>query len=204
MTGATPPTTTRSGQYVNLRPLRVEDAELTFRWRQSERAQLLNKGAATVEQQAQWIRSRPASEFNFIIELKDGTPIGMLSLADIDRVNSRAEPGRFLIGEEQAAQGIPAAAEAMLLLYELAFDELRLHRVCGTVASDNKRMLKWQLYMGMKQEGILRDHYFINGHFQDAVFFGLLEPEYRRNARPRLAAMVAAARPGNTHNTSQD
>ncbi|MBK6854517.1 MAG: GNAT family N-acetyltransferase [Burkholderiales bacterium] len=188
----TPSETILRGEFVDLRPLIGEDAGLTFSWRQGVRATLLNKGAETVEQQARWIASRPANEYNFIIALKNGRAIGMLSLCGLDRVNRHAEPGRFLIGDEAAAQGVPAAAEAMLMLYELAFDELDLHRVHGTVASDNTRMIKWQLFMGMKQEGRLRDHYFINGHFQDAVCFGLLAADYQRVAKPRLKAMVAA------------
>lgn len=183
-----------SGEFINLRPLVVSDAALTLAWRQSQRASLLNRGAENVEQQAAWIASRPASELNFVIELKDGRPVGMLSLTSIDRVNSRAESSRFLIGEEAAVQGVPVAAEAMLLLYELAFDRLGLHRVYGTVAGDNVRMIKWQLFMGMSQEGRLQDHYFINGHFQDAVCLGLLESNYRRVALPRLKAMVTAGR----------
>ena len=82
----------------------------------------------------------------------------------------------------------------MLLIYELAFDRLGLHRVFGTVASDNTLMMKWQRYMGMIEEGRLREHYFINGHFQDAVMFGLLETDYRRAAQHRLKGMIAAAR----------
>jgi diamine N-acetyltransferase len=189
-----PSQTFLNGEFIDLRPLAVEDAELTFAWRQGVRAMLLNKGADTVEQQANWISSRPESEYNFILALKDGRPIGMLSLSGVDSVNSHAEPGRFLIGEEAATQGVPAAAESMLLLYEFAFEALGLHRVHGTVAADNTRMIKWQLFMGMTQEGRLRDHYFINGHFQDAVCFGLLASEFQRVAKPRLKAMVAAGR----------
>lgn len=190
----TPSETSLRGEFVDLRPLAVEDAELTFKWRQGARAVLLNKGAESIEQQERWIATRPAQEYNFIITLKSGRSIGMLSLSGLDRANRHAEPGRFLIGDEAAAQGVPVAAEAMLLLYELAFDELGLHRVHGMVASDNTRMIKWQLFMGMSQEGRLRDHYFINGHFQDAVCFGLLAADYQRLARPRLKAMVAAGR----------
>ncbi|MFZ5542148.1 MAG: GNAT family N-acetyltransferase [Pseudomonadota bacterium] len=188
------PQPTLVGDFVNLRPLQIEDAELTFGWRQSGRATLLNQGAQTVEQQARWIASRPRSEYNFIIETKSHRPIGMLSLSGVDEVNRRGEPGRFLIGDEAGAQGIPAAAEAMKLLYELAFDRLRLLRVCGTVASDNTLMIKWQRYLGMVEEGRLREHYFINGRFQDAVFFGLLEREYRNVTLPRLNALIAAGR----------
>ena len=184
----------RHGEFVELHPLLPEHAALTLAWRQSQRAQLLNPGAATVAQQADWIASRPAGEHNFLIVLKPGTAVGMLSLCALDLRHRHAEAGRFLIGDEAAARGTAAAAEAMKLLYQLAFDDLELARVHGTVASDNTLMIKWQKFMGMQEEGRLRRHYFINGHYQDAVLMGILEDEYRRVALPRMNAMIAAAR----------
>ena len=182
------------GRYVVLRPLRVEDAELTLRWRRSDRAALLNRGAQTVAEQAAWIASRPASELNFIIELRPERPVGMLSLVGIDMANQRAEPARFLIGQPDAVRGLPVAVEAMKLLYDLAFDELKLHRVYGIVAADNPLMAKWQTFFGMKEEGRLRDHLFLAGHFQDAIGLGMLEEEYRRVALPRMNVLIAAGR----------
>lgn len=182
------------GEFVSLRPLCVEDAEMTLAWRCADRAVLLNRGAQSVEQQRAWIAARPGSERNFVIELADGCPVGMLSLVGIDPVNRHAESARFLIGEEQAVRGIPAAVEAMKLLYELAFEELGLERVWGTVASQNRLMIKWQRYLGMKEEGRLRRHYWIDGHFQDAVCLGILVEEYRNLARPRMQALIAAGR----------
>ena len=185
---------TLSGEFVTLRPLVPADAELTLAWRQSERAINLNKGAQTVAQQAAWIASRPASEHNFMIVLKSGQPVGMVSLVGIDTEHRHAEPARFLIGEEEAVRGIPAAVEAVKLLYELAFDRLELLRVHGAVVSDNPLMLKWQKFLGMKEEGRLRQHYFINDHFQDAVMLGLLADEYRQAALPRMNSFIAAGR----------
>jgi len=185
---------TLNGEFVALRPLEEADAEITLSWRRSQRASLLNRGADTVAEQAAWIRSRPASERNFVIELPDGRPVGMLSLVGIDEENRHAESARFLIGDEDAVKGVPAAVEAMKLLYELAFDELGLERVWGTVASDNKLMIKWQRYLGMKEEGRLRRHYLLNGAHQDAVCLGILADEYRAMARPRMEALIAAAR----------
>jgi len=186
---------TLHGGFVDLRPLRVDDAAMTFAWRQSQRSVNLNRGAQTVQQQARWLASRPESEYNFAIMLKTGLPVGMVSVTGIDTVHGHAEPGRFLIGDENAVRGIPAAVEAMKLVYELVFDELKLQRVYGTIASDNVLMMKWQKFLGMKEEGRLRKHYFINGHFQDAVMFGMLVDEYRVTALPRMNSLIAAGRP---------
>jgi RimJ/RimL family protein N-acetyltransferase len=180
------------GQYVTLRLLRVDDAERTFRWRQADRASLINRGARNVQEQEAWIAARPGSEYNFVIEVKGTGPVGTLSLVGIDEIHRHAESGRFLIGETDAVRGVPAAVEAMKLLYELAFDRLKLVRVYGTVASDNTLMIKWQKYLGMKEEGRLRSHYFLNGKFQDAVCLGILEDEYRRVAEPKMRALIAA------------
>ncbi len=185
---------TLRGEFVNLRPLREDDAAMTLAWRLSDRAGLLSRGAETVEDQAAWIRSRPGSEHNFVIELTDGTPVGMLSLIGIDQWHGHGVSARFLIGEEEAVRGIPAAVEAMKLLYEHAFDELGLQRVWGLVVDENKRMLKWQRYLGMREEGRLRRHYFIGGRFQDAICLGILAEEYRGQARPRMEALIAAGR----------
>lgn len=186
-------TPTLYGRFVDLRPLQVEDAALTFAWRQAARARLLNTGAASIEDQAAWIAGRPANEHNFAIATKDGRAVGMLSLVGIDLINRHAEPGRFLIGDEAAVRDIPAAVEAMLLLYQLAFERLGLVRVWGLVADDNRRMVKWQKYLGMQEEGRLRRHYFINGRFQDAVVLGLLNEEYVDIALPRMKGLIALA-----------
>ena len=118
----------------------------------------------------------------------------MVSVTGIDLVHRHAEPGRFLIGNEEAVRGIPAAVEAMKLVYELVFGTLALQRVYGTISADNLLMMKWQRFMGMKEEGRLRRHYFINGHFQDAVVFGMLAEEYQQLALPRMNSLIAAGR----------
>lgn len=179
-----------SGEYVVLRSLEVEDAALTLTWRLGDRARLVNRGAGTGDEQRAWIASRPSNELNFIIELRSGVPVGMLSLISIDLQNRRAEPARFLIGEPDAVKGIPAAVEAMKLLYDHAFDELGLRRVHGTVAADNHLMIKWQKFLGMREEGRLREHYFIGGRFQDAVCLGMMEDEYRTVALPRMRGLI--------------
>ncbi|RYE38079.1 MAG: N-acetyltransferase [Hyphomicrobiales bacterium] len=126
----------------------------------------------------------------------------MLSLVGIDRINRHAEPGRFLIGDYEAVRGIPAAVEAMKLLYAFAFDTHGLVRVYGTVAAGNGRMAKWQRYLGMREEGRMRNHYFIDGHFQDALMFALLVEEYHAVTLPRMEALISIAGPAPSRKVS--
>lgn len=183
-----------NGRYVTLRPLGVNDAELTQAWRTSGRAFLLNRGAQTVEEQRAWIASRPfdpARELNFLQTLTEtGQPVGMISLVDIDLTHKRAEAAHFLIGEEEAVKGKPVALEAVKLLYELAFDTLGLTRLWGPVAEDNKGMIRFHLSFGYKEEARLPRHYFLNGRWQDAIFIGLTEETYRTVTKPKLEALI--------------
>lgn len=179
-----------SGDFVDLRPLSADDAALTLEWRQGARARLLNPGANGVEEQAAWIAARPTNEYNFVIVLKDGRSVGMLSLIGVNTMSRHGESARFLIGDDEAVKGLPAAVEAMKLLYQFAFDELGLRRIFGNVTSDNMLMVKWQKYLGMKEEGRMREHHLINGKFQDAIILGLLEDEYRQDALPRMNALI--------------
>ena len=45
------PTLNLEGEFVNLRPLGIKDAELTLAWRTGSRARLLNVGATNLQQQ---------------------------------------------------------------------------------------------------------------------------------------------------------
>ena len=179
-------TPTLRGEFVTLRPIAVEDAEITLLWRNSARARNLHKGARSTEQQVRWITAQPVSDYNFIIELNTGKPVGMLSLINIDRDEKSAEPARFLIGDEASVRGIPAAIEAMYLLYRFAFDNLKLTRLYGTIASDNKRMVKWQKYLGMTELKRLHQHFFINQRYQDAVCMELRLDSYRTITVPKM------------------
>lgn len=181
------------GQYVLLRPLTIEDAPMTHAWRHGSRTGFLNPGADTIAEQAAWIDSRPPSEQNFVIDLRNGVSVGMLSLVAIDHDNRRAEVGRLLIGEPETVKGIPAALEALMLLYDLAFRRLKLQRIYGTVAADNTLMLKWHRFFGMQVEGRLRRHYHLAGLYQDAICVGLLEEEYLAVTLPKMRALIRAS-----------
>jgi RimJ/RimL family protein N-acetyltransferase len=184
---------TLTGRNVILRPLTPDDAEATNSWRNSGRAFLLNRGARTIEEQRAWIRSRPDDEYNFIQQLVTGEAIGMISLLDIHPVHKYAEIGHFLIGEPDLVKPFgpgKIAAESLRLMYGFVFDILKLHSHWGPVASDNESMIRWNTFLGTAPIGRLKDHYFLDGHWQDAVLFEMTEDIYRNITLPRLRGLI--------------
>lgn len=185
------------GKFTCLRPLRRDDAPQTYGWRTSRRAEMLGGVPDSVRAQEEWILSRPSSEYNWIIEIREeGTAVGMLSLVDVDLTNRHAQTARFLIGDEGSTRGKPIAVEAMLLLYDFAFGELGLHRLYGFIAAKNKQMLRWQEFLGMTREGVWRDHLSAGAGFEDAVLLGILAHEYAQRARLRMTQMISIAGTG--------
>lgn len=178
------------GKLARLRPIALDDAEITLGWRQGDRARMLQRGAQTVEQQSAWIASKLESgELNFIIEYRDRA-VGMIALHDLSQGHRSAQLGRLLIGEEEWVGKAPVAFEAELLLCDHAFEVLKLHKIYGDVMEENHGMLKTRLYLGYKQDGILRHHYVYDGEYKNTVAFSLLEDEYRAVCRPKLSQLI--------------
>jgi len=97
----------------------------------------------------------------------------------------------LLIGEEDLVGKAPVAFEADLLLCDYAFNVIKIHKIYGDVLQENHGMLKTRLYLGYKQDGILRDHYLYDGVFKNTVAVSLLEDEYRKVCRPKLVQLIS-------------
>jgi len=178
------------GDITTLRPITIDDAELTFAWRNGERAKLLQRGATTIDEQRIWITAKlKTNELNFVIEYRD-TPVGMIALLDISHLHKSVQMGRLLLGEEAFVGKAPVAFEADLMLCDYAFDVLKMHKIHGDIMEDNYGMLKTRFYLGYKQDGILRDHYVYDGEYKNTVAVSILEDEYRKVCRPKLVSLI--------------
>lgn len=178
------------GDIATLRPITIDDAELTFTWRNSARAKFLQRGATTVDEQRAWIAVKlKTNELNFVIEYKD-SPVGMIALLDINHLHKSVQAGRLLVGEEEFVGKAPVSFEAELMICDYAFDVLKMHKIYGDVMEDNYGMLKTKSYLGYKQDGILRDHYLYDGVYKNTVVISMLEDEYRKVCRPKLVSLI--------------
>lgn len=178
------------GSLAILRPITEDDAQITLGWRLGSRAKYLQRGANTIDEQRAWIAAKlKTNELNYIIEYK-GKPVGMIALHDINNSHKSVQLGRLLVGEEKLVGKAPVAFDAELMLCNYAFDVLKMHKIYGDVMEDNFGMLKTRLYLGYKQDGVLRDHYMYDGVHKNTVAISLLEEEYRMICRPKLLQLI--------------
>jgi ribosomal-protein-alanine N-acetyltransferase len=73
--------------------------------------------------------------------------------------------------------------EALSAIIQYGFDHMGLHRIEVLIPHHNRRSQKLVQGLGFKREGVLRDHYFIEGRFEDDVIFSLLKGEWKVHRR---------------------
>jgi RimJ/RimL family protein N-acetyltransferase len=102
----------------------------------------------------------------------DGTPVGMVGLEGIDERAGSAEVGYWVVPDERG-QGY--ATEAVALVVDHGFEELRLHRVAARVHEGNEASRRVLERVGFTREGVHREAAFRDGEYRDTWWYGLLE-----------------------------
>jgi RimJ/RimL family protein N-acetyltransferase len=59
-----------------------------------------------------------------------------------------------------------------------AFNQLRLHKVCGQAIASNKASIGFHQSLGFQQEGLLREQQPIDDTYHSLICFGLLAHEW--------------------------
>lgn len=108
----------------------------------------------------------------------DNVIIGTTTLYNLDFTNRRAEVG-YALGREYWGQGYMQEALQALLSY--CFETLSLRRLEADVDPRNKASIQTLERLGFQHEGYLRERWEVAGEIQDALFYGLLRREWKRN-----------------------
>ena len=122
-----------------------------------------------------------ATNFRWMVEV-EGALVGSVSARDLSRFQGRVEIGYLLAGTHQ---GRGLGTRVVSLLVDRLFTAWPfLHRVWLGTAADNLASQGLARKLGFQREGVLRQHYLIQGERRDEQVWGLLRPEWeaRRSA----------------------
>ncbi len=115
------------------------------------------------------------TERRFIVGSASDERAGMVELVEINHLHRRCE---FQIAVHPAFQGRGYARQATRIAIDYAFSVLNIHKLYLHVDKDNRRAVAIYESCGFTTEGVLRDEFFVNGRYRDAVRMCLFQPDY--------------------------
>lgn len=90
--------------------------------------------------------------------------------------HDRAELGYGLNSDKYKRQGF--MSEAIVPIIEYGFEEMNLHRMEAFISPTNIASTKLIKKMKFTQEGKLREHYKVDGKYEDSLVYSLLKGEW--------------------------
>lgn len=103
--------------------------------------------------------------------------IGNITLHQIDWRNRHAEIGIFIGDKKARSKG--HATQAINIIAEHAFSRLNLRKLYTGMIKGNEASKKVFEKVGFKVEGILREHFYLNGEYLDCYRLGLLKSQFK-------------------------
>lgn len=101
--------------------------------------------------------------------------LGTISFWKIDQENHRAEIGYIL---DPDWQGKGLMSDAMRLVIDYGFSNMRLHGIDANVNPANQKSINLLTKFGFQKEAHFRENYFFNGHYFDSAIYCLLRSDY--------------------------
>ncbi|MBL0305002.1 MAG: GNAT family N-acetyltransferase [Chitinophagaceae bacterium] len=184
------------GDFVELHEITPDDAQIIYNWRTSSSGQFMNQpDGYSLESQQNWMQNRPANEINYtIISKESGQKVGMIAIVGISIQDKNAEVGRLLLAPEFLKASNPSGLEALKICYNLILNVWGFNKIYGNVLSENKPMLKMQKYLGMVEEGLLKQQKNIHGKMYDLHLVAIFQEQFNKSYLPKIQFLLKAFR----------
>ncbi len=167
------------GERVYISPMNVEDAEIYTKWLNDPeivKYLSLRNSLVSIYGERSYIEAFSKVEFNLCIVKKENDElIGNIGLNDIDYKNGTAELGIFIGEQENLGKGY--GTEAIKLLTNYAFKELRLHSIYLRTYDINERAQKSYEKCGFKEFGRRHESLYMDGKYHDVIYMELINKE---------------------------
>jgi [ribosomal protein S5]-alanine N-acetyltransferase len=171
---------------IALVPYRRDFLETLFAWRNEpvmrrynpvEELALESLHASCSTARSDFVHFKDAEMFFWFIKSQEQL-VGNISVRNINRRMQTAEIGYGIAAE---ARGNGYATAAVRLVTQRTFSESPLRKLVAYVHEDNLPSRKVLENVGYKSEGLLREHYLVNGMPVNEIIYGIL----RREAIPQ-------------------
>lgn len=115
-------------------------------------------------------------ELFLMIDKASDTIIGRCGIHNWNVEHNRAEIGYAMADEDYKRKGL--MTEALGVIIEYGFTKMNLNRMEAIVGIGNIPSLRLMEKYNFTREGVLRQHYYASGKYEDSILFSRLYPEY--------------------------
>ena len=164
------------GEKVYLSPMNPEDYEIYTKWLNDAN---ITKYLSTHNHmvsllgEKEYLEKMSREDVHFSIIKKDNDELmGSIAFDVVDYKNGNASLGIFIGNEDNLSKGY--GSEAIKLLIEYGFKELRLHNIMLTVLSNNPRAIKCYEKCGFKEFGRRHEALYRNGEYIDEIYMEII------------------------------
>lgn len=167
-----------------LKPIQVQHLEQISRWYQDVDELALIESHLPLPVNSQSLESMwhqdfeqkaPRTSYMYSICDSDDIPVGFTGLQDLNLTYGN---GVVFIFVEKNHRRIGLAIRALALLLDMAYQQLRLHRIATYVHSDNQPSLELIRQLGFHAEGCLRESCYFDGKYHDVDVVGMLARDW--------------------------
>ncbi len=172
------------GSNVYLRILEKTDIQTTQRWINDPLISDIMGylPVMSYENQINWYDNFKDDNTRFIFaicKLSNNEHIGNVGLGKINYISRHCMFNIFIADNSYKSKGI--GTEATKLILEFAFNRLNMNKVYLQTSERFIEANKMYQKIGFKKEGVLREHYYSNGNYEDKVIYSILKREYNDN-----------------------
>lgn len=163
-----------NNEKVVFRPMTQEDSAQVMEWRMHpDITRYMNTDPKlTLETQIKWFNAKKQNPDNylFIIEVDD-LPVGVFTILDLDKVNSRCSSGLYIGVKEK--RSLELAMRIEWNIYDFVFEQLGLNKTFAEIFSANKGLIRLKKMCGSEVEGVLKQHIYKNNQYHDITVMGM-------------------------------
>ena len=171
------------GNLVYIRILEKEDVATTQKWiNDPEISDIMGYlPVLSLSNQLDWYEGIKIDKSRLIFAIclvENGFHIGNVALGAIDYVHKHAMFSIFIADKKYRGGGL--GEQAARLMIRFAFLRLNLNKVYLRTSERFIAAIKMYDKIGFVREGVMRQHYFIDGHYEDKIIYSILKEEFSR------------------------
>lgn len=168
---------------MNLRKLLPKDADGMLSWMSDPTINkffLIDENNINKKSIIEFIEKSQDVSSNLHLAITDSKDnyLGTISLKNINQKDRKAE---YAISTCKEIHGTGISKSATIEILRIGFEELLLNKIYLNVLSNNERAVKFYEKCNFVFEGEFKEHYLVNGIYQDLKWYRILKSEFINN-----------------------